>query len=111
MGCSNSGSWGVDTSGHILLRERCGHRLQLRRRLSLRRVRKAQPDHRVLPRLGGVAMPVNGNGQYEYPLLGWSTGKTRKRGQKENGDYAEWQVAMEVRRGEPQLEEPGIAEA
>ena len=41
--------------------------------------------------------------RFDYPQNGWSNGKMRKRG--------DTQVAMDVRRGRPELEEPGIAEA
>ena len=40
---------------------------------------------------------------FEYPQNGWSTGTMRKAKRQ--------QLAMDVRRGRPELEEPGIAEA
>lgn len=60
-------------------------------------------------------MPVNSDGTYQYPQNGWSTGRMRRRGQRPdnpngNGD-GRIQLAMDVRRGRPELEEPGIAEA
>src|SRR5262245_43829861 len=59
-----------------------------------------------------LAMPDNGNGQFEYPTIGWSTGRMRRRGEKVNGDD-EIKLAMDIqRRGQPELSGgPGIAEA
>ena len=48
-------------------------------------------------------MAVNARGNFEYPTNGWSTGTMRKAKGR--------QMAMDVRRGQPELEEPGIAEA
>src|SRR5262249_55922362 len=61
-----------------------------------------------------VLMPVNGNGRFEYPENGWAVGKRRKKNMYPDmtqNDNGEDQVAMDVRRGRPELEEPGIAEA
>jgi hypothetical protein len=57
-------------------------------------------------------MPI----KFQYPEIGWSTGKMRRRGQRPdngngNGDDARVMQVMDVRRGRPELEEPGIAEA
>ena len=41
--------------------------------------------------------------RFDYPQNGWSTGTMRKAKGR--------QMAMDVRRGRPELEEPGIAEA
>ena len=41
--------------------------------------------------------------RFDYPTEGWSTGTMRKAKRP--------QLAMDIRRGRPELEEPGIAEA
>lgn len=33
-------------------------------------------------------MPTNGNGQFEYPTTGWSTGRMRKKGWKPDFEHA-----------------------
>ena len=56
-------------------------------------------------------MPI----KFPYPEVGWSVGRMRKRGERNgngNGDdEPQVRQVMDVRRGEPQLEEPGLAEA
>src|SRR6266478_134745 len=60
-------------------------------------------------------MPV----QFPYPETSWAQGRIRKRGDRNNNNNdddetrfgARVQLASDVRRGRPQLEEPGLAEA
>ena len=46
----------------------------------------------------------NSNGRFDYPQVGWSVGKMRKRGEKINNDDEQpYQLAMDVRRGQPDI--------